>query len=101
MRWTTALRVLPTTFALVSASEFAARGAMAQTPLAIKFGYQSTPDWLLFVARELKLFDRAGLAPTYVANSGAFSAPAAAVPRWPSVAAQRPDGSRQLRSRWQ
>lgn len=40
--------------------------ASAQAPLPITIGYQDTADWLLFTARELKLFEKAGLAPTYV-----------------------------------
>lgn len=40
--------------------------ASAQAPLAINIGYQSNVDWLLFVARDLKLFEKAGLAPTFV-----------------------------------
>jgi aliphatic sulfonates family ABC transporter substrate-binding protein len=37
-----------------------------QAPLPIAIGYQATADWLLFTARELKLFEKVGLAPTYV-----------------------------------
>jgi aliphatic sulfonates family ABC transporter substrate-binding protein len=40
--------------------------ASAQPPLPIRIGYQDTIDWLLYVARDLKLFEKAGLAPTYV-----------------------------------
>jgi aliphatic sulfonates family ABC transporter substrate-binding protein len=40
--------------------------APARTPLPITIGYQSNTDWLLLVARELKLFEKAGLAPTFV-----------------------------------
>jgi len=40
--------------------------ALAQAPLPITIGYQATADWLLFTARELKLFESLGLAPTYV-----------------------------------
>ena len=40
--------------------------ASAQTPLPITIGYQSNTDWLLFVARDLKLFEKAGLTPTFV-----------------------------------
>ncbi len=42
--------------------------ASAQTPLPITIGYQSSSadDWLLYVARDLKLFEKEGLAPTYV-----------------------------------
>jgi taurine transport system substrate-binding protein len=39
---------------------------LAQAPLPITIGYQATADWLLFTARDLKLFERVGLAPTYV-----------------------------------
>jgi taurine transport system substrate-binding protein len=41
-------------------------GAAAENPLPITIGYQSTADWLLLAARELKLLDKAGLAPTFV-----------------------------------
>ena len=40
--------------------------ALAQAPLPITIGYQATADWLLFTARDLKLFEKVGLAPTYV-----------------------------------
>ncbi len=40
--------------------------ASAQGRLPITIGYQEKPDWLLFVARDLKLFEKAGLAPTFV-----------------------------------
>ncbi len=41
--------------------------ALAETPLPLKIGYQSTSadDWLLFAARDLKLFERVGLALQY------------------------------------
>ena len=47
-------------------SVFANSPASAQTPLPITIGYQSNTDWLLFVARDLKLFEKAGLVPTFV-----------------------------------
>lgn len=47
-------------------SVFAVPLASAQTPIPIRIGYQDNPDWLLIVARDLKLFEKAGLAPTYV-----------------------------------
>ncbi|HZW37030.1 MAG: ABC transporter substrate-binding protein, partial [Deltaproteobacteria bacterium] len=53
-------------FALSVGSVFAAPRALAQTPLPITIGYQSNVNWLLFVARDLKLFEKAGLAPNYV-----------------------------------
>ena len=66
MRGRTVLVALVTTFALSVGSGFAAPGVLAQAPLPITIGYQATADWLLFTARELKLFELAGLAPTYV-----------------------------------
>jgi ABC-type nitrate/sulfonate/bicarbonate transport system substrate-binding protein len=42
-------------------------GAHAQpAPLPIKIGYQAVASWLLFGARSLKLYEKAGLAPTFV-----------------------------------
>ena len=58
--------VLVISLMLPMGSLFTASQALAETPLPIKIGYQATPDWLLFTARELKLFEKAGLAPTYV-----------------------------------
>jgi ABC-type nitrate/sulfonate/bicarbonate transport system substrate-binding protein len=52
--------VLMMLFALTVGSVVAAD----QSPLPIMIGYQSIPDWLLFVAKDLKLFEKAGLAPT-------------------------------------
>ncbi|HEX2056667.1 MAG TPA: NrtA/SsuA/CpmA family ABC transporter substrate-binding protein, partial [Nitrospiraceae bacterium] len=42
--------------------------AYAEPRLPIKIGYQSTSsdDWLFFAARDLKLFEKVGLAPEYV-----------------------------------
>jgi len=37
-----------------------------QAPLPIKIGYQAVASWLLFGARDLKLYEKAGLAPTLV-----------------------------------
>jgi taurine transport system substrate-binding protein len=51
---------------LVVGLAFKAPWASAQAPLPITIGYQATADWLLFTARELKLFERVGLAPSYV-----------------------------------
>jgi len=44
------------------------RTVSAQTgaPLPIRIGYQTNADWLTIAARTLKLFEKAGLAPTYV-----------------------------------
>jgi len=47
-------------------SAFTSPRASAESPLPITIGYQTTTDWLLLVARDLKLFEKAGLAPTYV-----------------------------------
>jgi ABC-type nitrate/sulfonate/bicarbonate transport system substrate-binding protein len=38
----------------------------AEPPIPINIGYQDNPDWLFYVARDLKLFEKVGLAPTYV-----------------------------------
>jgi taurine transport system substrate-binding protein len=51
---------------LVVGLTFKAPWASAQAPLPITIGYQETAHWLLFTARDLKLFEKAGLAPTYV-----------------------------------
>jgi aliphatic sulfonates family ABC transporter substrate-binding protein len=66
MRRSTVSVFLVISLVLSVGSVFAASQARAQTPLPIRIGYQATPDWLLFTARELKLFEKAGLAPTYV-----------------------------------
>ena len=66
MRRSTVPVVLVISLVLSMGSLFAASQALAQTPLPIRIGYQATPDWLLFTARELKLFEKAGLAPTYM-----------------------------------
>ena len=51
---------------VLSGCIFAAPFASAQARIPISIGYQDNPDWLLRVARDLKLFERAGLAPAYV-----------------------------------
>jgi ABC-type nitrate/sulfonate/bicarbonate transport system substrate-binding protein len=46
-----------------------ARPAPAQAqvaPIPIRIGYQAVASWLLFGARSLKLFEKAGLTPTYL-----------------------------------
>jgi aliphatic sulfonates family ABC transporter substrate-binding protein len=48
----------------------AAPKAIAQGRSTIVIGYQEQPDWLLFVARDMKLFERAGLTPTFVKFPG-------------------------------
>lgn len=42
------------------------RARAQQAPLPIKIGYQAVASWLLFGARDLKLYEKAGLAPTFV-----------------------------------
>ena len=51
---------------LFMGSAFSASWALAQTPLPIRIGYQGGPDWLLYTARDLKLFEKEGLAPVFV-----------------------------------
>jgi aliphatic sulfonates family ABC transporter substrate-binding protein len=43
-----------------------APSAQQPAPLPIKIGYQAVASWLLFGARSLKLYEKAGLAPTFV-----------------------------------
>src|SRR2546428_1639748 len=43
-----------------------APSAQPSSPLPIKIGYQAVASWLLFGARSLKLYEKAGLAPTFV-----------------------------------
>ena len=66
MRRITALMVVGMSVVLFAGGAFTASQALAQGRLRITIGYLETPDWLLFVARDLKLFEKAGLAPTYV-----------------------------------
>ena len=66
MRRITLLMVVGMTVLLFAVGTFTAPRALAQSRLPITIGYQEAPDWLLFVARDLKLFEKAGLAPTYV-----------------------------------
>jgi len=52
-----------------------AGGALDAAPAAaqgrpITIGYQEQPDWLLYVARDHKLFEKAGLSPTFVKFDG-------------------------------
>ena len=68
MRRRTVLVVIGMTFILSMGSGLAAPQTLAETPLPLKIGYQSTSadDWLLFAARDLKLFETVGLAPEYI-----------------------------------
>ena len=43
-----------------------APSAQPPAPLPIKIGYQAVASWLLFGARSLKLYEKAGLTPTFV-----------------------------------
>jgi aliphatic sulfonates family ABC transporter substrate-binding protein len=61
-----ALRLARILLLAFAATAFAPSPASAQAPLPIRIGYQANTDWLLLVARDLKLFEKAGLAPTYV-----------------------------------
>jgi aliphatic sulfonates family ABC transporter substrate-binding protein len=58
--------ILIMVFVLSVGSVFASPPAAAETPLPITIGYQATVDWPLFVARDLKLFEKEGLVPTWV-----------------------------------
>ena len=65
MRRTFVLNVIGLAVCGLAAGLLAAAPASAQgRPIAI--AYQETPDWLLFVARDLRLFEKAGLSPTFV-----------------------------------
>jgi aliphatic sulfonates family ABC transporter substrate-binding protein len=70
MRRITVLMVVGVAAALLAGGAFTAPRASAQSLLPIAIGYQEAPDWLFFVARDLKLFEKAGLAPTYVKFAG-------------------------------
>ena len=66
MRRNAVLKVPVTTLFLFLASGLIARGAPAEPPYPIRIACQPTANWLRSTARELKLFEKAGLAPTYV-----------------------------------
>lgn len=66
MRRITVLMIIGMTAVLFAGGASTAPNALAQGRLPITIGYQEKPDWLLFVARDLKLFEKAGLAPTFV-----------------------------------
>lgn len=54
--------------AAVSVGLSATRGTAAQTTqaLPVRIGIQPQASWLLYVARDFKLFEKAGLQPTYI-----------------------------------
>src|SRR5258708_21936286 len=60
-------RALSGIAALMAAS---AAGPAAAQSRSIAIGYQDQPDWLMFVARDMKLFERVGLVPTFVKFPG-------------------------------
>jgi aliphatic sulfonates family ABC transporter substrate-binding protein len=65
MRRIDVLKGIGVTVAVLAGGVLSAERAWAQSrPITI--GYQEQPDWLLFVARDLKLFEKAGLSPTFV-----------------------------------
>jgi taurine transport system substrate-binding protein len=66
MRRIAVLTVIGLTIVSFAGITFIAPRVLAQGRLPITIGYQEAPDWLLFVARDQKLFEKAGLAPTYV-----------------------------------
>lgn len=66
MRRMSSVLLLIMMFVLPVGSIFASPPAPDQAQLPIKIGYQENTDWLLLVARDLKLFEKAGLAPTFV-----------------------------------
>jgi len=65
MRRIAVLKAIGIAVGLLAGGVLTAQPALAQgRPITI--GYQEQPDWLLFVARDLKLFEKAGLSPTFV-----------------------------------
>jgi ABC-type nitrate/sulfonate/bicarbonate transport system substrate-binding protein len=58
--------VIAMTLVLSAGSAFDAPRAADQPPLPIRIGHQAGADWVLLLARDLKLFEQEGLAPTYV-----------------------------------
>jgi len=51
--------------------------AQGGAPIPVRISWQLQPSWLLFAAKELKTFEKAGLAPTYVKfTTGAQMIPA-------------------------
>jgi ABC-type nitrate/sulfonate/bicarbonate transport system substrate-binding protein len=68
MRKRTVLVIIGLMFAISIGSRLGVPEAFAETRLPIKIGYQSTSsdDWLFLAARDLKLFEKTGLAPEYV-----------------------------------
>ena len=65
MRRRFVLRGMRLVAAMLAGGAVAARPAVAQGRSMV-IGYQEQPDWLLYVARDLRLFEKAGLSPTFV-----------------------------------
>jgi aliphatic sulfonates family ABC transporter substrate-binding protein len=65
MRRATFLRGIGGTAALLAGSALGAGPSDAQGH-AMTIGYQEQPDWLLFVARDMRLFEKAGIAASFV-----------------------------------
>ena len=67
MRSSRILVVIGMAVVLSVGSAFTAPRVLAETPLPIKIGYNSNSatDWLLFTARNLKFFEKVGLAPEF------------------------------------
>ena len=67
MRSSRILVVIGMAVVLSVGSAFTALRVSAETPLPIKIGYasNSATDWLLFTARNLRLFEKVGLAPEF------------------------------------
>ena len=55
---------------LLAATLAGGAGPAAAQGRPIVIGYQEQPDWLLFVARDFKLFEKAGLQPTFIKFGG-------------------------------
>ena len=68
MRKRTVLLIIGLVLTIFIGYRWDAPQAFAETRLPIKIGYQSTSsdDWLFLAARDLKLFEKTGLAPEYV-----------------------------------
>jgi aliphatic sulfonates family ABC transporter substrate-binding protein len=61
-----AIFTTPTASAQTGSALHTPHAALAETNLLpIRIGYQSTPNWLLLVAKNMNLFEKVGLAPTY------------------------------------
>jgi ABC-type nitrate/sulfonate/bicarbonate transport system substrate-binding protein len=68
MRKSRVMMIVGMMLVLFKGHEWTVSVACAEDLLPIKIGYQSvsSDDWLLFAARDLKLFEKAGLAPEFI-----------------------------------